>query len=427
MVPEPLSLPSTVHHIFESYLTALPVFVNKKVLQTNYTPETIPHREAQITQIAKILAPALHSHKPSNIFVYGKTGTGKTLTTLHTTNTLVQISAKKNIPLNVVYINCKLKKVADTEYRLIAQIIREFGGEIPATGLPTDEVYHHFYRLLESKKQLLILVLDEIDQLVKKVGDEILYNLTRINSALKESQVSLIGISNDLIFADHLDPRVKSSLSEEELIFPPYNAIQLQDILRERAKSAFCDGILEQGVIEKCAAYAAREHGDARRALELLRVAGEVAERQSSPTVFIKHIDEAEDKIERDRIIDVVHAQPKQFQATLYSILSFCESKKTALFTGEIYTLYHSFCSRLGLRPLTQRRVSDIVAELDMLGIINARVTSKGRYGRTREIGLALPPTLITKIKKLLEQELDIKQDNQKELEADDEPTPDHR
>ena len=396
-------------HIFEQYLTHTPLFQDKKVLQTNYTPDTVPHREAQIEQIAKILSPGLRLHKPSNLFVYGKTGTGKTLTILHTTNKLIEVASKQTVPLRVAYLNCKLKKVADTEYRLIAQIIRELGGDVPATGLPTDEVYHTFYSLLESKEQLLILILDEIDQLVKKAGDEILYNLTRINTELRASQVSILGISNDLVFADHLDPRVKSSLSEEELIFPPYNALQLQDILRGRAKEAFREGTIEPGVIEKCAAYAAREHGDARRALELLRVAGELAERSSTPSVALSHIDGAEDKIERDRIVDVVQAHPRQFQATLYAIISFCESKSGALYTGEIYSLYQSFCSRLGLRPLTQRRLSDIVAELDMLGIINARVLSKGRYGRTREIGLSLAPELVAKIKKVLEHELGVR------------------
>ena len=394
---------------FENFLKRESFFVDKSVLSSSYLPDEVLYREEQLQEVANILAPALRQEKPSNLFIYGKTGTGKTLSIKHIIQSMSSIAKKNDISLRCIYINCKLKKVADTEYRLIAQIIRELGGDVPATGLPTDEVYHTFYSLLESKEQLLILILDEIDQLVKKAGDEILYNLTRINTELRASQVSILGISNDLVFADHLDPRVKSSLSEEELIFPPYNALQLQDILRGRAKEAFREGTIEPGVIEKCAAYAAREHGDARRALELLRVAGELAERSSTPSVALSHIDGAEDKIERDRIVDVVQAHPRQFQATLYAIISFCESKSGALYTGEIYSLYQSFCSRLGLRPLTQRRLSDIVAELDMLGIINARVLSKGRYGRTREIGLSLAPELVAKIKKVLEHELGVR------------------
>ena len=250
------------------------------------------------------------------------------------------------------------------------------------------------------------MILDEIDQLVKKAGDELLYNLTRINTELKNSQISIIGISNDLIFVDTLDPRIKSSLSEEEILFPPYNALQIQDILNQRAKEAFKKDVIEQGVIEKCSAYAAREHGDARRALELLRVAGEIAERNGYLKVKIKHIDEAEDKIERDRVLDIVTTQPKQLQAVLYAILSLYTKKNNIIFTGKAYEVYKGTCFRSGLRPLTQRRVSDMIAELDMLGIVNARVISKGRYGRTREISPAISSSSELKIKKILEEGL---------------------
>ena len=252
---------------------------------------------------------------------------------------------------------------------------------------------------------MIILILDEIDQLVHKIGDGILYNLTRMNSELKNSEISLIGVSNDLIFVDNLDPRVKSSLSEEELIFPPYNAVQLQDILRERVQLAFRKGVIESGVIEKCAAYAAREHGDARRALELLRVAGEIAERKNRLKVAMVHLDEAEEKIERDRVVDIVKSQPKQGQVVLYSIFNLNKSEKS-LFTGDAYEIYKDKCSSCGLKPLTQRRVSDIIAELDMLGIINARVISKGRYGRTREISLAIPNSSVEELKGALEASL---------------------
>lgn len=392
---------------FESFLNKTPIFTEKKVLQSNYTPDFISHRDEQINQIAKILVPALRKERPSNIFIYGKTGSGKTLTTHHTTQQLNKVAEEKEIPIKIIYINCKLKKVADTEYRLIAQLAREFGKEIPATGLPTDEIYKIFFKTMEDQGKIIIIILDEIDQLIKKAGDEILYNLTRINSELEKSQVSIIGISNDLIFADNLDPRIKSSLSEEEVIFPPYNALQIQSILRERGKKAFKEGTLQQGVIEKCAAYAAREHGDARRALELLRVAAEITERNAEEKVTISHIDQAEEKIERDRIVDIVMTQPKQHQATLYSIIKTKENNKKT-FTGDAYEFYKALCNRVGLRPLTQRRISDIVAELDMLGIINVAVISKGRHGRTREINLAIPNQNTSKIIEILEEGLEI-------------------
>lgn len=393
---------------FQGYLDKEPLFVDKKVLQANYTPENISHRDDQIKTIASILAPALRMEKPSNIFLYGKTGTGKTVVSNYVTSQILEIASEKKLPLKIVYLNCKLKRVADTEYRLIAQLAKEFGINVPATGLPTDEVYRIFLKHIDSEKKLIILVLDEVDQLIKKAGDEILYNLTRINQELKNVELSVIGISNDLLFMDNVDPRVKSSLSEEEMVFAPYNAIQIKDILRERSKRAFRGEVVKEGVIEKCAAYAAREHGDARRALELLRVAGELAERKNKKIIGIEDIDESEEKIERDKILDIVHSQPKQFQLSLLAILDVCDSCDDPIFTGDIYEVYKDLCSNVGLKPLTQRRVSDIIAELDMLGIINARVISKGRYGRTREIKLGIPSSTLPNIREALKEGLNL-------------------
>jgi cell division control protein 6 len=391
---------------FENYLAKEPLFLDKKTLQSNYYPETLAHRDDQIKQIANILAPALRVERPSNLFIYGPTGTGKTVSVQHTTTQMLEVAQKNNINLKTIYLNCKLKNIADTEYRLIAQLAREFGKEIPSTGLPTNDVYKLFISSIDKDKQIIILVLDEIDQLIKKAGDEILYNLTRLNSELQKAQLAIIGISNDLIFVENLDPRVKSSLSEEEIIFPTYNAIQIQDILRERCKKAFKPNVLSEGLIEKCSAYAAREHGDARRALELIRVAGELAERAGENKVVIQHLDQAEEKIERDRLLDVIITQPKQHQAVLYAALS-VNSKKGA-FTGDIYDIYTKVCQTCNLRPLTQRRISDIIAEFDMLGLITAKVISKGRYGRTREISVAIQPTTEPKIKEILKKELGI-------------------
>ncbi|MFC1648322.1 ORC1-type DNA replication protein [Nanoarchaeota archaeon] len=391
---------------FEKYLTQESVFKDKKALQSSYVPDEVEHRDEQIRQIAGILAPALRQERPSNLFIYGKTGTGKTLTIKHTTDQIMQVAQNQGVPLKIIYVNCKMKRVADTEYRLIAHLARQFGKAIPPTGLPTDEVYNTFFKALEAEEQLVLIVLDEIDQLTNKAGDGVIYNLTRMNTELKKTEVSIIGISNDLVFANTLDPRVKSSLSEEEVVFPPYNAIQIQDILKKRCSRAFKETSLVDGVIQKCAAYAAREHGDARRALELLRVAGEVAERNKSNKVTLVELDSAEDKIERDRILDIVRTQPKQFQATMHAILA--TKSNDVILTGEVYEHYKQVCDKTGLRPLTQRRVSDILAELDMLGIINARVISKGRFGRTREITLSIPNALQPKVRDLVEEGLDL-------------------
>jgi len=312
--------------------------------------------------------------------------------------------------LKLIYVNCKLKKVADTEYRILAELIHELGGSVPATGLPTDNVYTRFVDLIDNKKQMILIILDEIDQAVKKISDNFIYTLTRLNSELKNAQISIIGISNSLTFMDNLDPRVKSSLGEEEIIFPPYNALQLQDILKERAEKAFKAGVIDEGVIAKCAAFAAREHGDARRALDLLRVAGELAERENGNKISLIHIDAANQKIEKDKMLDIIESEPRQFQLVLLSIMQLDGgvNVEEGIFTGDVYNMYKEVCDKTSNEVLTQRRVSDILAEFDMLGIINARVISKGRQGRTREIKLMLAPAIKSKAFEILKKSLDM-------------------
>ncbi len=380
------------------------IFKNKAMLQNSYQPEDIPHRSKQIKQIASILAPILRGERTSNLFLYGKTGTGKTLSIQYVRNELLKrVKKDADFTLKMEYLNCKLKKVSDTEYRILAELIKKFGGEVPATGLPTQSVYDKFIDTVDSEKQTIVLILDEIDQTAKKISDDFLYNLTRLNSELTKSQICLVGISNNLTFLDGLDPRVKSSLSEEEIVFDPYNALQLQDILSKRAKDVFKEGVMQEGVIAKCAALAAREHGDARRALDLLRIAGELAERDNSKKIFLKYIDEANDKIERDKILDVIRSEPKQFQLVLNSIIQLSEKNpEHHLFTGEVYNFYRDLCIKNNLEILTQRRVSDIIQEFDMLGIITVNVISKGRGGRMREIKLAITNDIVNKAKEII-------------------------
>ena len=393
--------------IFDSFNNNT-IFRDKSMLQSNYKPDQILHREEQIKQIASILAPVLRGEKPSNLFLYGKTGTGKTLSINYVSDELQKRHKKDDsVNLRVEYLNCKLKKVSDTEYRILAEFIKKLGGNVPQTGLPTQAVYAKFIELIDSEKQLVVLVLDEIDQAVKKISSDFLYNLTRLNSELSNTQICIVGISNNLTFLDELDPRVRSSLSEEEIVFPPYNALQLQDILSKRAEKSFKENVVGEGVIQKCAAFAAREHGDARRALDLLRIAGELCERDHSKKILLKHIDEANNKIERDKILDVISSEPKQFQLVLYSIIQLSEkNKEKPVFTGDVYNLYQELCEKTKTEVLTQRRVSDIIQEFDMLGIINVKVISKGRGGRMREIKLAIANNIIKKAKEIVKESL---------------------
>lgn len=427
--------------LFDDLLTTDPIFEDKDVLRPSYTPSELPHRDEQITKIATILAAALRGDTPSNILIYGKTGTGKTACANYVSQELSVSSEKHDVPCEIVYINCE---VVDTKYRVLAQLantfiekdrslikdridgLRSLQAEtedtenaladstfdsvadlsrritelqqerhsfepVPMTGWPTDRVYSELFDALDYRRRVAIVMLDEIDKLVEKSGDETLYNLSRMNSDLANARLSIMGISNDLKFTEFLDPRVKSSLGEEEIVFPPYDASQLRDILEHRAAAAYKDGVLTDGVIPLCAALAAQEHGDARRALDLLRTAGEIAERSPTEEVTESHVHEAQDRLELNRIVEVVTTLPAQSKLVLYAIIMLENNGISDANTGRVYNTYQQLCEHLDVDVLTQRRVTDLVDELDMLGIVNAAVVSKGRYGRTKEINLSVP------------------------------------
>ncbi|MDH7517049.1 MAG: ORC1-type DNA replication protein [Candidatus Thermoplasmatota archaeon] len=368
------------------------LFVNREVMRHTYMPEILPHRDKEINSLASVFLPALRGETPSNVFIYGKTGTGKTAVAKFVGKELLKKGEEKGKKVNFIYINCE---VVDTQYRLLQNIanhfIEDWSERIPFTGWPTDEVYSKLTHMIDEQGGVTIIILDEVDKLK---GDEALYNLSRINSDLKNARVSIVGISNDLKFTEFLDPRVKSSLGEENMIFPPYNADELQDILRQRAAKALKDGVVDDDVIPLCSALAAQEHGDARRALDLLRMATELAERSNSSRVTKKHVKLAQNKIEIDRVTEVVRTLPTQSKLILTAILLQDKHNKkldapSVITTGEVYEIYKELCKKTRTDVLTQRRVADLISELDMLGVLNARVISKGRYGRTREINVS--------------------------------------
>lgn len=387
----------TLDDIFEGYLKQPKLFTNREALESSFVPENLPHRTEEIKQLGYILASVLRGAKPSNILCFGKTGTGKTAVSKYVLNTLRKKAPQHGLRIEVAYMNCKS---VDTNYRVFADLCSSLGIEVPFTGLATDEVFTRFRRGLDQRDSLFIVVLDEIDSLVKKSGNETLYNLTRINADLSKAKVSLIGISNDLKFKEYLDPRVLSSLSEEEIVFKPYEAPEITDILIDRAKLAFKENALSEGVINMIAAIAAQEHGDARRAIDLLRVSAETAEREGSEDIRQRHVKVAQGAIERNTITEVCASLPIQSKIVISSIylLEIRLETSQMVSTGDVYEEYVRLCREIGMDSLTQRRVGDLINELDTLGIISARVVSRGRHGRTKEIRISVPRPLVAKI-----------------------------
>jgi cell division control protein 6 len=269
------------------------------------------------------------------------------------------------------------------------------GISVPFTGLSVGEVFDRFRNGLDANRIILIVALDEVDALIKDRGDSLLYELTRINETLQNSKVSIIGISNDLRLKEFLDPRVFSSLSEEEMVFRPYDANELRRILLERSAISFQEGSVSESALSICSALAAAEHGDARRALDLLRVAGEVAERQGAKVITEDHVRDAEKRIELNRSVEAVKNLTLHSKLVLLSVYRL--SKPTAM-TGEIYDVYNALCGELGAGLLTQRRLGTLVNELDAMGLLNARIVNMGRYGRTKKIRLEVGRTLLREV-----------------------------
>ena len=380
---------SVLDDVFDNFVKSAKLFKDREVLRHDYLPEKLPHREDQIRLLGATVAPVLRDARCSNIFIYGKTGTGKTAVAKYVLSHLESKAKEYGAQVRFCYINCRM---TGSEYRVFAALSQSVGLTIPFTGLSVGEVFDRFRQGLDQTHIIFIIVLDEIDALIKDRGDAFMYELTRINETLSKSKVSIIGISNDLRLKEFLDPRVFSSLSEEELVFRPYDAGELRNILLERSKMAFHDGVLSESALSISSALAAAEHGDARRALDLLRVAGEVAERAGANHIAEEHVRQAEKHIEHNRVIEALN------NLTLHSklvLLSVYHLNKASASTGEIYDIYNELCGEMGAGLLTQRRLGTLVNELDSMGLVNAKVVSMGRYGRTKKIRLEISRGII--------------------------------
>ncbi len=390
-----------IDKFYQNYLAGPKLFRNREALEPSFIPNELPHRNSEIEKIAGITACALRGDVPPNLLCYGMTGTGKTATVRYISQKLAQHCA--NNPPWWVYINCT---VVSTPYRILAHIYNTIVGKekIPATGLPKDVILKKLLGLLDQliKNSICFLVLDEIDILIeKKGGNEILYNLTRLNENLDLCRTSVIGISNKLKFMEYLDSRVTSNLEEEEpIVFHPYDANQLADILKQRADIAFIDGAIDNGVVKLCAGFAAKEHGDARKALQLLRKAGEIAERNQSKKITENHVEKAQKDIDKDHIVEYIFSMPLQTQLTLTAIYLLSRFAKGHVITsGDIYEVHSELASKIpGLKQLSRRRISDYINELALSGIINANTRSMGHYGRTKIITLGIELGVVERV-----------------------------
>ena len=382
-------------NIFEEILGQDSLFTDRKAFDHAFEPARLPHREHELDALVRNLVDALNGHIPSNMLLYGVPGSGKTVVTRYVLSQLREKGLEMGQSVHTYEINCRN---VDTKYRVVqtiaTQLAQRGDAPVPFTGWPTDRVLDTVVSRMSRVGGVHIIVLDEVDNLVDKGGDDLLYALTSLNTLLSKGRCSIIGISNDLHFTQHLDPRVSSRLSQEDIVFHPYVATEIQNILNERAEMGIKVGVLDDGVIKLCSALAAQEHGDARRALDLLRISVQKAEQRSQNKVDTKHVKLAQSQLEYDQVTPVIKTLPLHQKLVLFSICLNEENGLRNISTGEVYRTYSEACSKIGTEPLTTRRVSSLLNELDTLGLIMARNVSKGRGGRSKQVNSAIPKAI---------------------------------
>ncbi|MGC8479804.1 MAG: Cdc6/Cdc18 family protein [Candidatus Micrarchaeia archaeon] len=381
------------------------IFANREVLSPHYVPKNLLFRDRQISEIEKALTPSLRGERGRNVFIYGKTGTGKTSCIKHVVDKVKELPI---IKAKITYVNCR---IYNSRYRVLNKIASDHMPKYAKRGYGITDIYEKLINWIEEDGKILVVVLDELD--IVRDLDDLIYTLTRSNSDIKSGGLTIIGVSNKISFKEVLDPRSLSTLYENEFVFPPYNSSELAAIIKDRIDYGFKPNVVDPACINLAAAIAAKDSGDARLALKIITKAGELAESKNQKTVTTNEINEASKFAEEEIAYEVISTLPEHQKLIVYAIALMSitggrykklnNDNESFLFSGEIYDRYSSVVSSLNKEPKTTRLYRRYIADLEMQGIISTQESGKGIRGHTKLIKLSYQPE---KIKDMIEKSI---------------------
>jgi cell division control protein 6 len=357
-----------------------PIFDDERPLTDEWDPDKLPERDAELGQIHNALAPAIRDTGvgPHNMFLFGKTGQGKTAGVEHKLQDLEAAAADTDIDITTINYNCAGDS---SSYHVLINIVEMMTG-VNLNGHPMGKITDEFFDAVTDIGGTVIIVLDEIDNI--GTSDEILYSIPRAksNGDIPDSMhLSVIGISNNFKFRDNLSPKVKDTLFDEEIHFAPYDANQLRSILERRAAQAFKPDVLSDDVIPLCAANAAQDKGSARQALRYLYKSGELASNTGDELVTEKHVRTAQERIDRKNIEKGIREMTIQDQLSLTAVVALEVAGQTPAKTTELYTRYKDIANEIQADIRTQRSMRDHLLELDLMGVVDATKRQTGNRG----------------------------------------------
>jgi archaeal cell division control protein 6 len=381
------------------------LFANKAFLDNLTLPSQIIGRERKAKELVRFLLGYKQGFVVPFVSVYGRSGSGK--------STVVKFVCENLDEDGISYAFVNLRK-ARTVFGCANLILRELGQPSlkSAQGINTaiEQISNAIeQRLSQNKKnnntaKLFVLVLDEFDVLLyDKRGkpSDFIYKLLVMEEKLREKGylMCIVAISNNVMSDYEVDDRVRSRIGTSEVFFEPYTKQAVLAILKDRAAKAFSQPVHSE-ILQYCADQSSAEHGDARRAIDLLRVAAEIAGKRGEK-ISKMHVDLALARLQKDRVSTTLSSASYHLKltATALARISYL-SQEVWHSTSTVYNQYRHILEKGDNTkpPLTYRRISELLTELENMGLVTSHTSSKGRKGYGTQYKLVVPPDVIGKV-----------------------------